>query len=378
MSDRRRLFCLILLCFVFLQGNLAFATPDSKELIIKSILREKEQAVNQKNQSQFLSIIDQENSFYVQEQIRWFSDAIRYIDPNSFHLELIHVYPQQGNHFCADVKQSFRKNGNLYSVVMPIRIRKTEEGWRDSDLDFLRLQNGPVVVSYTRPEMEEKAYIALDTIKRALYVIQNRYHWNPKRVEVKLYHDPELFRQSVKLSLPIWAGGWNEDKQSIKLIVSKEEPNRFASAIVHELTHQMVSDLTQDNAAYWLQEGAAMYYETHLLPGLHEEKLPEEDQVKPKYTLAELQKLNLEKLPDQDAYQYYYSSYQLFRFLIDEFGEERMDQLFKQLRQYPYINMDTVMKQEKLNQLTNQAIQKVFSLTEQQLDHKWKSQFQKN
>src|SRR5690606_28548194 len=127
MSNRRRLFCLIIACLFLFQGNITFAAPHSNERVVKSILEKKERAVNQKNQRQFLSILDPENPRYVQEQIRWFSDAIRYIDPHSFRLEVIRVYPQQGDHVRVDVKQSYRKNGHLHSVVMPLRVRKTKE-----------------------------------------------------------------------------------------------------------------------------------------------------------------------------------------------------------------------------------------------------------
>lgn len=359
-----------LICFLILQAS-SYLPPsqDQETLMVEQLLKQKESAVRERDSARFLALIDPDNRFYIQEQKRWFADAIKVMEPGSYSLTLLYVKSRQKDRLQVVVKQSYRQNGKSYVLQMPLVIRKTKKGWKESDLPFFKLKSDQVQVLYTTPSLEESAYIALDTIKRALYVMKHHHQWQAKKVEVKLYHDSELFRQSVKPSLPAWSGGWNEAGQAIKMVVNRHHPKLFASGLVHELVHQMVSDLTNDNAAYWLQEGAAMYYETHLLPGLHEELPPVEGTLRAKYSYSDLKKLDLEKLPDQEATQYYLSCYQLFRFLVSEYGEEKIKSVFAALKKYPYLDLDSNRKKELLNARTEKAFQQV--LKTQNLEREW-------
>lgn len=372
MSRFLRKLIFFLVCLLFLQASyLPYLDNYQLENVVKDLLQTKESAVRERDLERFLSVIDSNNPFYVQEQKRWFVDAIKVIEPASYRLELLRIDQKQKNQLHIMVRQSYQQNGKRYVVQFPLLIRKTQAGWRESDLAFKQLKSDPIQVFYTIPALEESAYIALDIVKRALRVMKERNHWITKRVEVKLYHDPEVFRQSVKPSLPFWTGGWHEARQSIKMVVTHQQPKWLASGLIHELAHQMVSELTNDNAAYWLQEGAAMYYEAHLLPGLHED-LPSEEDQPAKYSLSELKKMNLEKLPDKEAAQYYWSCYRLFRFLVEEYGEEKIRSVFAVLKKYPYLDQDTIEKKEVINQRTEEAIRKGLAITEKQLEQKWR------
>lgn len=302
MSQFGRKLIIYLICLLFLQASyLPYPDDYQLESVAKDLLKTKESAVRERDLKRFLSVIDSNNPFYVQEQKRWFADAIKVIEPTSYRLELLRIDQKQKNQLHIMVRQSYQQNGKRYVVQLPLLIRKTQAGWRESDLAFKQLKSDPIQVFYTIPALEESAHIALDIVKRALHVMKERNHWIAKRVEVKLYHDPEVFRQSVKPSLPFWAGGWHEARQSIKMVVNHRQSKWLASGLVHELAHQMVSELTNDNAAYWLQEGAAMYYEAHLLPGIHEEIPSIEEDQPAKYSLTELKGMDLEKLPDKEA-----------------------------------------------------------------------------
>lgn len=367
--------CLLFCCLFLLALSHLSPHQEQEELIAKRLLQQKELAMRERNLERFLAVIDPDNPFYVQEQKRWFFDAIRVIDPRSYQLKLNRIIRKQNDQFHIEVKQSYRQGGKPYVLRIPLVIRKTKAGWKESDLPFLRLKGNSVQVFYTHPALEESAYVALDIVQRALYVMKQRHQWEPKKVEVKLYHDRELFRQLVKPSLPTWSGGWNEAGQAIKLVVDGHYPKLFASGLVHELVHQMVSDLTNDNAAYWLQEGAAMYYETHLLPGIHEGIHPSEESVQPKYSYNDLKQLDLEKLPDEEASQYYLSCYHLYRFFIEEYGEEKIKKVFARLKTYPYLDLDSNQKKELLNARTEKAFKQEFKV--QDLDSEWKKKDRK-
>ena len=258
---------------------------------IQSVISQKEVAVNQHNKSRFLSFLHPQNNMYIQEQKRWFDDAVRYMDTDSFHIELIRMKKEGKDTIKAWVSQRYTRGNRVFQVRIPLVFRKTRSGWKDADIAFYKYKKGIFTVCYTDEVIRKQAKIALHSAQEAVTGFKKRYHWSPSRVEIKLYHQPEVFRQSVKPSLPMWAGGWHESRQAIKFIGGIIEDSALSQGIVHELTHQMVSELTNDNAAYWLQEGMAMYYERHLLG--RTPQTPHSDKL---LSISQLEGINLEKL----------------------------------------------------------------------------------
>jgi hypothetical protein len=349
------------------------ARPDVDEKIVRELIKQKEQAVNQKKWQSYLSVLHPAKKMYIQEQKRWFQDAAQYIDAGSFRLKVLSVVRLQKDQMCAWVHQSYTKNGRMYAVKFPLLFLRTNRGWKDADLAFKQLSSDYITVYYSDSSLQDQAHIALDTLNKAVYVFKQRFDWSPVRIEVKLYHDPELFRQSVKPSLPSWAGGWHEAGESIKFIGGLPGPGVFASGLVHELTHQMVSELTNDNAAYWLQEGAAMYYEVHLLPGLHDGHSLEWE-TKKKMSVSELEQTNLEQLSPREAARYYQTCYRLFSYLMETYGEKQMQKVFSVLRNSPAVDLDSSQKLQLLNRRTGEAVRLVLGISMEELDRNWKEQ----
>jgi len=224
---------------------------------VTQLMKQKEKAVNSRKLDLYLQTLDSNKAFYKQEQKRWFQDAVQVIEPDSFHLKVLSVMPDQKKTVRAVIEQTYSAKGQQVSVKVPLRLRHTPKGWKDTDLAFEQLGDKTITVYYTEPSLKMNAQIAYHTLKKAALKLQKRLDWRPQKIEVKLYHDPKWFRQSVKPSLPKWAGGWHEANQSIKFIASRMDPDQLASGMIHELAHQVVSDLTNDNAAYWLQEGCS-------------------------------------------------------------------------------------------------------------------------
>jgi hypothetical protein len=325
---------------------------------VGQLMKQKEQAVHRRKLDLFLQTIDPENTFYRQEQKRWFQDAIQGMDPDSFHLKVLSVMPDRDKTVRSVVEQVYSAKGEPVSVRWPVRLRLTPQGWKESDLAFEQWGDQKITVYYTNPALKMNAQIAYHTLKKAAAKLQKRLAWQPQKMEVKLYHDPEWFRQSVKPSLPRWAGGWHEANQSIKFLAGHTAPDQLASGMIHELAHQAVSDLTNDNAAYWLQEGAAMYYEAHLMPELHVNHQVE--LLERTWSLADLENTPLEKLPAEKAHQYYLNSYVRYRQLVGQYGEEGIQKLFARLKKFPYIDEESEPKRKQLNQRTRKALSEVF------------------
>ncbi|WP_124726499.1 peptidase MA family metallohydrolase [Staphylospora marina] len=358
-SWKLRVWPVILCSLLWVTGFSMNADPEGADdqAEIRRMFSRMQQAINSGNLAAYLSSVDDRLPFYAAEQKRWFQDAVRFVDPGSFRVDVLNMERVGEAEWKVDVRRSWTRKGKPAGHTGPLMVRKTSEGWKHADFPFVTSNHGPVTIRMEDASLERYARIAKDVLTNALRAFGDRYDWNPRRVEVKLYRQPEHFRHSVKLSLPEWAGGWHEANQSIKLVVGTPGDEKwFARALVHELTHQMVSELTNDNAAYWLQEGAAMYYEVHLLPELkasHGLKLLEKTGA---MSLEELKRVRLESLEGLDAYRYYLSAYAWFREETDNRGEQNWKRVFSRLKKHPYLDVDGDLKIPRTNLLTEEAL----------------------
>ncbi|MBH8605473.1 hypothetical protein [Thermoactinomyces sp. CICC 10522] len=329
----------------------------NKEKEILRLLKQKEKAVNEHKWKLYVPLLNSGKPMYIQEQKRWFQDAVKVMKPGSFHIHPVCFTELSENRVKVHLEQTYRLREEFHRVSFPVLFERTRNGWKDSDLVFARLGNGMISVYYTDASLQKLARLAFSSLSKGVAAFNRKYGWTPGRVEVKLYQDPELFRESVKPSLPGWAAGWHEANQSIKFIAENVDPAWFASGMIHELTHQLISELTNDNAAYWLQEGAAMFYEAHLLPDFHWiHSVPRQFQP---LSIAELEQKRLERLPSDEAGRYYLSAYLQFKNLVETYGEEKLKKVFEILKASPYLDVDSDQKVERLNRLTHDALNQV-------------------
>ncbi|PTM53203.1 hypothetical protein C8J48_3514 [Desmospora activa DSM 45169] len=336
------------------------------------LIQQKQEAVNRKDRAAFLAVLNPADPIYIKEQSRWFEDAVRWIEPGSYRLRLISAIPAGEHQLRAWVEQSYCKDGSRHRVRFPLLLQETETGLKDSDYPFYHLTHDDVLVRFTDESQREQAVIIQEAAIKALAEFRRQLGWKPEgRVEIKIYREPEVFRHSVKLSLPRWAGGWFESGQSIKLVGADSYPDRrlLSSTVIHELTHRMVSEQSGDNAAYWLQEGAAEYYQSHLVPGLRQKR--ERESNRPRWTLRQLEGIDLESLPSDDAADYYRQCEQLFRFMRERFGQTTMQRLWISLELYPTIDRDGADKLKILNKRTREALKKVTGYRLEQLEREW-------
>lgn len=329
---------------------------DAKLIYQMIMLRVK--AVNQGDSSLFLSTIHPKYKTFYEEEKRWFEDAKQVIQPGTFQLKIKKIEREGTDQLLVKVEQSYqlKSKKRTESVVLPTIWERTNQGWRLTGLKWYSMKKGMLTVYYSHPNLKKAAQFTLDTIEEALLALRKRYGWRASHIEVKLYHLSEVFRQSVKPSLPTWAAGWHEAKQSIKFVVLQQDSiDWLKKGLVHELTHQMISELSNDNAAYWLQEGAAMYYEKHLFENRVDKKL---ELPKPSLmSLKELESTQLEHLPADEATRYYLSSYYWFKQMIEvNNGETHMKEVLNYLKRFPYIDQDSEKKLALTNQRTREAM----------------------
>jgi hypothetical protein len=336
---------------------------DPGSITIDRLLQQKSKAVNLVQESAFLDVLDTENFHYMKEQKKWFFDAVEWIDPGTYSLTLKQIHRRNEAQMIALVTQSYQHKGKMFKATFPVLFRRTKEGWRDSDLAFFVVSSKNLDVKFTHPSLRPVAQDVVGIVENTQKRLGSFFAWRPKSIEVKLYHDPEWFRQSVKLSLPTWAGGWHEADESIKLWVNASTLPFIRDGLQHELTHQMISDLSNDNAAYWLQEGAAMYFE-RLLSG-HKIQPP----AKMHYSFAELCNLQLEELDEHQAGNYYEDCLYVFDRLVKRYGFQKLGQVFSELKKFSYLDQVSSEKQAITNRRTLQAMEKVLGI--------WRGNFDK-
>lgn len=341
-------------------------TALSAEEEIEQLMMQKVMAVQQGDWTAYQQTLAEEHPFYIQEKKRWFQDVVRSIEPGTFQLKIDSLNRKAKDLYEVWIDQSYQKKGKQVTVRYPLIVKKTAQGWKDDDFPFQSVGNDQIKVYFTHPFLKKEAQIAFETLKQAQRRLKEKFAWVPKQIEVKLYHRPEWFWQSVKPSLPHWAIGWHEADQAIKLVGGVMEPSELKASVVHELVHQMVSELTNDNAAYWLQEGTASYYEKHLLS-------PSKKFVNktPHFVLSQLEKIHLESLPAKEAAKYYESCYLLVGFLVQEYQEDGLRRLFDHLGQENYIDLESDQKLSITTARTKKSLQKSLVLSTRKLDEKW-------
>lgn len=227
--------------------------------------------------------------------------------------------------------------------------------------DFLLLENGRVRVYYAGGG-EDLAQAALEAETAVLDAMESRLGFVPRGfIGVKLYADHEVFLQSVKLDLPAWVGGWQEYGEAIKTLAGaySVDTGDFRRMLNHETTHRMVSELSNDNASYWIQEGLAGVFEQTLSgPGA---PYLSKDEAGQRFTpYAEQKGLNLERLGGDAVWKYYATSKAFAAFLLDTRGWEKVREALEYMKKFPLIPVTGAEKIEETNARTDEAIKAVF------------------
>ncbi|SDZ31382.1 hypothetical protein [Thermoactinomyces sp. DSM 45892] len=326
---------------------------------IRQLIHKREQVLREGTWIDWTDWISPSSQSYFQEQKRWFDDAICYLDRGSYRLQLDKVETTTLG-TVAYLKQSYMHHGkqvkNQYSLIVKYDPQKRH--WVEVEQPFYQKKTTWGTLKVERSDLLRKEHVYQDAIDKGRAYFQQKLDWTPKPIEIKIFQRADHLAQSVKPSLPNWVGGWNEANQAIKLVSEANTSSEWEkSGIVHELTHQVISDLTHDNAAYWLQEGAAMYYEELLFPAssikMRSEKI---------WSRAQLEKMNLENLSNQDAVRFYVSCREQYRQLLKDIGEGGMRYFFEEIRKYSRMDVDSSEKIQVCNQRTNRSLQKVFTI----------------
>lgn len=151
-------------------------------------------------------------------------------------------------------------------------------------------------------------------------------------IDLYVYPSYDDMREAI-LYEPSWTGGMAFSEFNIFIMgISESDSTWDQNTVIHELTHILVGHLTFSclgDVPTWLNEGLAMYSEGKLDSNSQSQL----DQAIRTDTLLTIRSLNggFSELPDK-ANLSYSQSYSIVNFLIKTYGQEKLTELLKALR----------------------------------------------
>lgn len=153
-----------------------------------------------------------------------------------------------------------------------------------------------------------------------------------KPIHLYIYADTDDMKDAI-LYEPSWTGGMAFSEHDIVIIgISQRDLEWGRSTIAHELTHVLVGHLTFSclgDVPTWLNEGLAVYSEGGLNPN-SKDQLNEAISSDQLLTVRSLSG-GFSEVPSR-AYLSYSQSYSIVKFLIETYGQEKMNSLLIALR----------------------------------------------
>lgn len=153
-----------------------------------------------------------------------------------------------------------------------------------------------------------------------------------KPIHLYIYANTEDMKDAI-LYEPSWTGGMAFPEHDIVIIgISSRDLEWGRSTIAHELTHVLVGHLTFSclgDVPTWLNEGLAVYSEGEL-DSASQAQLDQAIRSDQLLTVRSLS-AGFSEVPDK-AYLSYSQSYSIVKFLIETYGQEKMNALLTALR----------------------------------------------
>jgi hypothetical protein len=229
--------------------------------------------------------------------------------------------------------------------------------WLDAIHDWQTISSGLINLHWYNGE-QAFAQDLLDAAVTGLTRLQEDAGLQPdKPVQLYIYANTSDMQQAI-LYEPSWTGGMAFPEHDIVLIgIAPSDMAWGRSTIAHELTHVLVGHLTFSclgDVPTWLNEGLAVYAEGELDPA----SAAQLNQAINNDQLLTVRSLSggFSEVPSR-AYLSYSQSYSLVNFLIENYGQVKMDSLLLALRDGTTID---------------DALQEVYSFDVEGLEDAWR------
>lgn len=326
---------------------------------IGQVVIQRQDAVLKRDREAFLRTVDAGNATYLVEQGHWFDDAARTV--KAFSLQVRDVKVTAPDLAQVSLTEAFTlTGGEQHSFDYQAVYRLCDGFWKASDYAFDELHQDQVTVRHwDRPNAAKGAL--QDELANLVWLTQT-FGWQPASdLVIKLYPERDPFLYSIKPSLPTWVGGWNEAGEAIKFRAPRDVPPD-ADGLLHESTHHMLSEMTNDNASYWFQEGLAGWTPGARAGKFDMNRLRQRLGGPLRWTLPELEAQDLESMEGPDVGAYYAEAFLVVKYLMDTYGLDRFKAITAELAKHPANPMTAAEKTSETNQLTRAALEKALGI----------------
>jgi len=333
---------------------------------IQQVLEQRRAAVLSGDAAAFLATVDPANRVLVQEEAHWFEDLqlhpAQSYDWQSTLLSLSEEW--------ASVDLSVRHelvDSAPASVRYRARFAKRDGQWLYSDVDFGEQRSDHFTLKYEHPDHGAHAQHVLDRAERAYdRVTSDLAFYPPEPVEIKIYHQGDLFRYSIYMSM-VPARGWTEPGESIKLALPASEKMSLegvGAVIAHELTHAALFAKGVQHGS--VHEGTAQYEAAEYDPQWLAENVrgwrrEVYDLVRSKRALTLKDLENWREVDPPDIGLMYTVGWDVITFFRDQFGRDKFldwldlqgsdlsfDQAFAQATGMPFSEFDAKWRESVL------------------------------
>lgn len=204
--------------------------------------------------------------------------------------------------------------------------------WLDAEHDWQTVTSGPINLHWYSGD-QAFAQELLSAAETGLARLQNDAGLQPENpIQLYIYANTDDMKDAI-LYEPTWTGGLAYATHDIVIIgISPRDLEWGRTTIAHELTHVLVGHLTFSclgDVPTWLSEGLAVYSEG-MLDQSAETQLNEAISNDQLLTVRSLSG-GFSEVPSR-AYLSYSQSYSLVKFLIETYGQDKMNSLLITLR----------------------------------------------
>ena len=215
--------------------------------------------------------------------------------------------------------------------------------WLDSKHNWQTVTSGLINLHWYSGD-QDFAQDLLNAAETGLARLQNDAGLQAENpIHLYIYADTDEMKDAI-LYEPSWTGGMAFSEHDIVIIgISQRDLEWGRTTIAHELTHVLVGHLTFSclgDVPTWLNEGLAVYSEGGLDPGSGDQlnEAISSDQLLTVRSLSS----GFSEVPSR-AYLSYSQSYSIVKYLIDTYGQDKMNSLLTNLRDGTTID-DSLMK----------------------------------
>ncbi len=305
---------------------------------IAGTLQKRAEAVLARDMSAFLSTVDPQNKVLFVEETHWFEDLEQYpAQEFAYESELLEldgdraIVDLQVHYLVPDVEWRF----------LPVSYRaqfvRRDGIWYYTGLDMFEEDSEHFVLKYEHEDYGRHAATLLAEAERAYEQITSDLEAYPKTpIEIKLYHQTDVFRFSIYMSMH-QITGWNEPGEAIKLNISGREEflEQGASRVIaHELTHAALFAIGVQHGA--VHEGICEYEAIRFDPLSGNAKLRDYrtevyDLVRSKRAITIEDLANWREVQPDDRQFFYSVGYDFVTYFRKRFGREVLLEWLRQL-----------------------------------------------